>query len=133
MILVALNWPNQPWCPDLREMLVAPPWRAPLRRDLLSQANGAIWHSSLELWSLQATSGVLGGLSYSTGLDNGSLPSKLKVYVAAIASFHSPVDGQSIRRHALVVRFLRGARRFLMPPWDLVLVLKALSLPPFEP
>lgn len=38
-----------------------------------------------------------------------------------------------------MVRFLRGARRLYhprppsMPPWDLALVLKALSLPPFEP
>ncbi len=34
---------------------------------------------------------------------SGSLPSTLKVYVAAIASFCSPQDGQSIDRHALVV------------------------------
>ncbi len=36
-------------------------------------------------------------------LDSGSLPSTLKVYMAAIASFRSPLDGQSIDRHALVV------------------------------
>lgn len=38
-----------------------------------------------------------------------------------------------------MVRFLRGERRLdtprspSVPPWDLVLILKALSLPPFEP
>ncbi len=48
-------------------------------------------------------------------LDSGSLPSTLKVYVAAIASFRSPLGGQSIGRHALVVSFLKGARR-LHPP-----------------
>lgn len=72
-------------------------------------------------------------------LDCGSLPSTLKVYVAAIAAFRSPVDGQSIGKHALVISFLRGARRLCpsrppsVPPWDLALVLRALSLPPFEP
>ncbi|XP_016097960.1 NACHT, LRR and PYD domains-containing protein 12-like [Sinocyclocheilus grahami] len=64
-------------------------------------------------------------------LNNGSLPSMLKVYVAAIASFRSPVDGQSIGKHALVVRFLKAAPS--VPPWDSALFLKALSLPPFEP
>ncbi len=34
-------------------------------------------------------------------LDSGYLPSTLKVYVAAIASFRSPLRGQSIGRHAL--------------------------------
>ncbi len=72
-------------------------------------------------------------------LDSGSLPSTLKVYVAAIASFRSPLDGQSIGRHALVVSFLKGARRLhpprlpSVPPWDLEVVLRALSRPPFEP
>lgn len=51
--------------------------------------------------------------------------------MAAIASFLSPVDGQSIRRHALVVRFLRGVRRLHLPQLPSVpaLVLKALSTP----
>ncbi len=39
-------------------------------------------------------SDVLSFLQYR--LDNGSLPSTMKVYVAAIAAFHSPQDGQSI-------------------------------------
>lgn len=53
--------------------------------------------------------------------------------------FVSLVDGQSIGRHALVVRFLKGVRRLhptcppSVPPLDLALVLKALSLPSFEP
>ena len=52
VILVAPNWPNQPWFADLRELVVAPPWQIPLRKDLLSQANGTIWHPSPELWNL---------------------------------------------------------------------------------
>ncbi len=61
-------------------------------------------------------------------LDSGSLPSTLKVYVAAIASFCSPLSGQSIGRHALVVSFHKRARRLhplhppSVPPWDLDVV-----------
>ncbi len=53
-------------------------------------------------------------------------PSTLKVYVAAIAASHAPIDGQSVGRNNLVVRFLKGSRR-LNPPrpltvltWDLL-------------
>ncbi|MGL5102339.1 MAG: hypothetical protein ACRC6N_07310 [Plesiomonas sp.] len=54
VILVAPFWPNQPWFPDLSELLTEPQWRIPLRRDLLSQANGTIFHPSPQLWSLHA-------------------------------------------------------------------------------
>ncbi len=80
---------------------------------------------------------VLSFLQYR--LDSGSLPSTLKVYVAAIASFRSPQGGQSIGRDPMVVSFLKGARRLhpprppSVPPWDLEVVLRALSQPPFEP
>ncbi len=82
-------------------------------------------------------SDVLSFLQYR--LDSGSLPSTLKVYVAAIALFRSPQGGQSIGRHAMVVSFLKGAKRLhpphppSVPPWDLEVVLRALSQPPFEP
>ncbi len=72
-------------------------------------------------------------------LDSGTLPSTLKVYVAAIASFRSPQGGQSIGRHALVARFLKGVRSLhsphppAVPPWGLVVVFRALSQPPFKP
>ncbi len=80
---------------------------------------------------------VLSFLQYR--LDSGSLPSMLKVYVAAIAAFRSPQGGQSIGRDPMVVSFLKGARRLhpprppSVPPWDLEVVLRALSQPPFEP
>ncbi|KAI2661294.1 putative aspartoacylase [Labeo rohita] len=66
-------------------------------------------------------------------------PSTLKVYVAAIAAYHDAVDGASIGKHQLVVRFLRGARRVnpprphLVPSWDLSVALQGLRGPPFEP
>ncbi len=59
--------------------------------------------------------------------------------MAAISAYHDPVEGKSVGKHNLVVRFLRGARRSnpLRPPslpsWDLSLVLRALITAPFEP
>ncbi len=82
-------------------------------------------------------SDVLSFLQYR--LDSGSLPSTLKVYVAAIATFRSLQGGQSIGRHAMVVSFFKRARRLhpprppSVPPWDLEVVLRARSQPPFEP
>ncbi|XP_048057412.1 zinc finger protein 271-like [Megalobrama amblycephala] len=72
-------------------------------------------------------------------LELGRAPSTLKVYVAAIAAFHSPIAGQSVVQNDLVIKFLRGSRRLhpprplTVPPWDLSLVLRALKGPPFEP
>ena len=48
-------------------------------------------------------------------LDRGRTPSTLKVYVAAIAAFAKPANGQSPGKNDLIIRFLRGARR-LNPP-----------------
>ncbi len=45
------------------------------------------------------------------GLERRLPPSTLKVYVAAIAAHHNAVDGKSVGKHDLVIRFLRGARR----------------------
>ncbi len=73
------------------------------------------------------------------GLERRLSPSTLKVYVAAIAAHHDAVDGKSLGKHNLVIRFLRGARRLnpprphLVPSWDLPSVLSALRGAPFEP
>ncbi len=73
------------------------------------------------------------------GLERRLSPSTLKVYVAAISAYHDPVEGKSVGKHNLVVRFLRGARRLnpprppSLPSWDLALVLRALITAPFEP
>ncbi|XP_053090988.1 uncharacterized protein LOC128318536 [Pangasianodon hypophthalmus] len=72
-------------------------------------------------------------------LSTGLTHSTLKVYVAAIAACHAPLDGQSVGRHPWVTRFLRGALRIRpparsrVPSWDLAVVLEALCKPPFEP
>ncbi len=44
VLLVAPLWRNQPWLSELTQLLTTAPWPVPLRRDLLSQANGTIWH-----------------------------------------------------------------------------------------
>ncbi len=66
-------------------------------------------------------------------------PSTLKLDVAAIADHHDAVDGRSLGKHDLIVRFLRGARRLnpprlpLRPSWDLSIVLAGLQRGPCEP
>ncbi|KAL0152958.1 hypothetical protein M9458_051736 [Cirrhinus mrigala] len=68
----------------------------------------------------------------------GLTHSTLKVYVSAIAAFHSPLGGQSVGKHPLVTRFLHGALRLRppirsrVPTWDLAVVLEALCKPSFE-
>ncbi len=72
-------------------------------------------------------------------LQKGHSPSTLKVYVAAIAASHAPIDGQSVGRNNLVVHFLKGSRRpnppcpVTVPTWDLPTVLRALKSHYFEP
>ncbi len=41
-------------------------------------------------------------------------PSILKVYVAAIAANHDPVEGKSVGKHDWVVRFLRGQEGWIL-------------------
>ncbi len=45
------------------------------------------------------------------GLERRLFTSTLKVYVAAIATHHDAVDGESLGKHDVVVRFRRGVRR----------------------
>ncbi len=61
-------------------------------------------------------SDVLSFLQYR--LDSGSLPSTLKVYVAAIALFHFPQGRQSIDRHTLVVSFLKWSEKIASPTFQ---------------
>ncbi len=159
VLLVAPYLPNRTWFPELMLLATAPPWQIPLRRELLSQRGGTLWHPrSLRMvpgWDAE----VLGGLppavvntitstrALSTrhayrlkwnlfvdwcsssredprrcpiavmlsflqdGLERRLSPSTLKVYVVAIAAHLDAVDGKSVGKHDLVIRFLRGARR----------------------
>ncbi|XP_059381433.1 uncharacterized protein LOC132116575, partial [Carassius carassius] len=61
LLLVAPRWHTQPWFADLINLLAGSPVEIPLRRDLLSQAQGRIWHPRPDLWNLWAW--PLGGVS----------------------------------------------------------------------
>ncbi len=52
VLLVAPHWPTRTWFPELISLATAPPWRIPLRKDLLSQGLGTIWHARPDLWNL---------------------------------------------------------------------------------
>ncbi|XP_040915373.1 uncharacterized protein LOC121195777 [Toxotes jaculatrix] len=53
LILVAPRWPSKHWIAEIMQLLVDEPWPLPIRRDLLSQARGEIYHphpDRLSLW-----------------------------------------------------------------------------------
>ena len=72
-------------------------------------------------------------------VDRNLALSTIKTYAAAISSCHEGYGERSVFAHPLVKRFLKGVRRQrpvarpLAPQWDLLLVLRALGEPPFEP
>ncbi|KAI2643946.1 ORF V: Enzymatic polyprotein [Labeo rohita] len=158
VLLVAPFWPNRTWFSDLVLLASAPPWRIPLRKDLLSQGKGTIWHprpisgtSTCGPWTrpggLQRSPTISGEHTHSgksslyqaaEGLDRHLSASTLKVH-GAISANHDLVGGRSVGKHDLVIRFLRGARRLnpprphLIPSWDLAVVLRGLQQGPFEP
>ncbi len=97
----------------------------------------ATWCSSRREDRRRCTIGVV--LSFlQERLERRLSPSTLKVYVAAIAAHHDAVDGRSLGKHDLIVRFLKGARRMnpsrppLVPSWDLSIILAGLQRGPFE-
>ncbi len=98
----------------------------------------ATWCSSRREDPRRCTIGVV--LSFlQERLERRLSSSTLKVYVAAIAAHHDAVDGRSLGKHDLIVRFLKGARRMnpsrppLVPSWDLSIILAGLQRGPFEP
>ncbi len=56
VLLVAPYWPNRTWFPELMLLATALPWQIPLRRDLLSQRGGTLWHPHPDLWNLHVWS-----------------------------------------------------------------------------
>ncbi len=162
ILLVAPYWPNRSWFPELMLLVTAPPWQIPLRKDqkdttqevvdtITSARAPSTRHAYALKWNLFAEwcsshredprrCPIRVVLSFlQQGLERRLSPSTLKVYVAAIAANHDPVEGKSVGKHDWVVRFLRGARRLnhprppSIPSWDLSLVLRALQQGPFEP
>ena len=72
-------------------------------------------------------------------LEKGKAASTIKVYVVAISACHFGIGGSSPGSHPLVTRFMVSVRRIRVPhpvlflAWDLLVVLRALAQPPFEP
>ncbi len=52
VLLVAPYWPSRTWFSELMLLATAPPWPIPLRKDLLSQRRGTLWHPRPDLWKL---------------------------------------------------------------------------------
>ncbi len=52
VLVVVPYWPTRTWFSKLMLLATAPPWRIPLRKDLLSQGLGTIWHLRPDLWNL---------------------------------------------------------------------------------
>ncbi len=76
----------------------------------------ATWCSSHREDPRRCTIGVV--LSFlQERLEHRLSPSTLKVYVAAIAAHHNAVDGWSLGKHDLIVRFLKGARNLAGSSW----------------
>nr|XP_055040043.1 uncharacterized protein LOC129427314 [Misgurnus anguillicaudatus] len=54
VILIAPRWPGRIWLAEIMQLLCDQPWPLPLRRDLLSQARGEIFHPApdkIALWA----------------------------------------------------------------------------------
>ncbi len=56
ILLVAPYWPTRTWFPELMLFVTAPPWQIPLRKDLLTQRRGTLWHPRPDLWKLHVWS-----------------------------------------------------------------------------
>ncbi len=56
ILLVAPYWPTRTWFPELMFLVTAPPWQIPLRKDLLTQRRGTLWHLRPDLWKLHVWS-----------------------------------------------------------------------------
>ena len=54
LILIAPHWPAMHWLAEIYRLLRAQPWQLPLRRDLLSQGGGTVFHPHPERMALWA-------------------------------------------------------------------------------
>lgn len=85
------------------------------------------------------TSSLCSVLDFLLHLEDGGLGlSSARVYLSAISAYHNRIEESTVFSHPLAKQFLRGLRNLhpsaqLPPPaWDLPLVLRRLTAPPFE-
>ncbi len=81
LLLVAPYWPGRPWFADPVGLLEDSPWEIPVRRDLLSQAGGTIFHPRPELWKLWVWPLPDGAHFIATGLSTEVVETILKYRV----------------------------------------------------
>lgn len=61
LILIAPRWPSKHWVAEIIQLLTGEPWPLPIRRDLLSQAGGEIYHphpDRIALWAWPVRGGT---------------------------------------------------------------------------
>ena len=61
LILIAPRWPSKHWVAEIIQLLTNEPWPLPIRRDLLSQAGGEIYHphpDRIALWAWPVRGGT---------------------------------------------------------------------------
>ncbi|XP_074467365.1 uncharacterized protein LOC141752970 [Sebastes fasciatus] len=61
LILIAPRWSSKHWVAEIIQLLVGEPWPLPIRRDLLSQARGEIYHphpDRMALWAWPVKGGT---------------------------------------------------------------------------
>ncbi|XP_059182347.1 uncharacterized protein LOC131961092 [Centropristis striata] len=72
LILVAPHWPAMHWLAEIYRLLCTQPWQLPLRRDLLSQGGGMVFHphpERLALWAWPLSGSICQlGVSHSESL-----------------------------------------------------------------
>ncbi|KAI2656602.1 ORF V: Enzymatic polyprotein [Labeo rohita] len=124
VLLVAPYWPTRTWFPELISLTAAPPWKIPLRRDLLSQGMGTIWHPrpicgtcTSGSWTGRASD--LSGLPQAVieTITQSRAPSTRQAYALRWGlfvdwcssrgedpqrSYHDAVDGTSLGKHQLI-------------------------------
>ncbi len=83
VLLVGPHWPSRTWFPELISLDTAPPWRIPLRKDLLSQGLGTIWHPRSDLWNLHVW--ILDGTRNTRSRGGGSVSSVLHTYPGLVS------------------------------------------------
>ncbi|KAL0162349.1 hypothetical protein M9458_041745, partial [Cirrhinus mrigala] len=138
VLMVAPYWPNQTWFTDLTLLASAPPWRIPLRKDLLSQGQGTIWHPRPDLWNLHVCSETyhqrqLYALKTHRDVTLGQLrKASVRFHAQRLRGCCRSEPRPGGWQHNLIIR-INPPRPRLIPSWDLSVVLLGLQRELFEP
>ncbi len=93
VLLVAPYWPTRTWFPELISLTTAPPWRIPLRKDLLF--TGARHHMAPASKSVEPSSRSVETSCVAPGRDATDLSGLPQVVVEAIARASAPSTRQA--------------------------------------